>query len=159
MTPLAAQQIPHMDRCQGSTQLIVSGRPFIIFGGELGNFAAGTAAQADDILPRVARAWIQASARKALHDPKTVMRTYVPKKNTLAVASVSASFAWDLNRQDRTGFSCDVFSLRSRSHFFALIPTFIYSPADESQHNQMPLALPDPQLPQFQLHLLCPALY
>jgi len=101
MTPLAAQQIPHMDRCQGSTQLIVSGRPFIIFGGELGNFAAGTAAQADDILPRVARAWIQASARKALHDPKTVMRTYVPKKNTLAVASVSASFAWDLNRPDR----------------------------------------------------------
>jgi len=47
-----------MDRSQASAQLIVGGRPFIIFGGELGNSAAGTAAQADDILPRVARAHI-----------------------------------------------------------------------------------------------------
>src|SRR5260370_7704418 len=91
MTPLAAQQIPHMDRCQGSTQLIVSGRPFIIFGGELGNSAAGTAAQADDILPRVAHAWIQASSRKAPHDPKTVIPTSLPTNNTPPVPSFSSS--------------------------------------------------------------------
>ena len=57
-TPVVAQEIPHLDRSQGSTQLIVGGRPFIAFGGELGNSSAGTAAQADDILPRVARAHI-----------------------------------------------------------------------------------------------------
>lgn len=52
---LAAQDIPHLDRSPSSTQLIVGGRPFLILGGELGNSSAGTAAQADDILPRVAR--------------------------------------------------------------------------------------------------------
>src|SRR5260370_29721951 len=127
MTPLAAQQIPHMDRCQGSTQLIVSGRPFIIFGGELGNSAAGTAAQADDILPRVAAAWIQASARKPLHDPKTVIRTYVPKKNTLAVASVAASCPGISIAQIETGSPCYLFSLRSRGHFLPPIPTVNHS--------------------------------
>lgn len=55
---LAAQEIPHLDRGHGSAQLIVSGRPFLIFGGELGNSSAGTAAQADRILPRIARAHI-----------------------------------------------------------------------------------------------------
>src|SRR5215468_8510722 len=44
---LTAQEIPHLDRGHGSTQLIVAGQPFIIFGGELSNSAAGTAAQAD----------------------------------------------------------------------------------------------------------------
>ena len=55
---LAAQEIPHLDRAHGSAQLIVDGRPFVIFGGELGNSSAGTAAQADRILPQVARARI-----------------------------------------------------------------------------------------------------
>jgi Domain of unknown function (DUF5597)/Beta-galactosidase len=55
---VAAQEIPHLDRHAGSTQLIVGGQPFIAFGGELGNSSAGTAAQADDILPRMARAHI-----------------------------------------------------------------------------------------------------
>ena len=57
-TCLVAQEIPHLDRGPGSTQLIVGGRPFIIFGGELGNSSAGTAAQADRILPQISRAHI-----------------------------------------------------------------------------------------------------
>ena len=52
---LAAQQPPHLDRASGVTQFIVADRPFIVFGGELSNSAAGTAAQADEILPRLAR--------------------------------------------------------------------------------------------------------
>jgi len=52
---LSAQEIPHLDRATGSTQLIVGGKPFLILGGELGNSSAGTAAQADEILPRLAR--------------------------------------------------------------------------------------------------------
>src|SRR6266513_928639 len=58
VTHLATQEIPRVDRSQGSAQLIVGGRPFIIFGGELGNSATGTAAQADEILPRVAHSHI-----------------------------------------------------------------------------------------------------
>jgi hypothetical protein len=38
----------------GLRRLIVSGKPFLIPGGELGNSSAGTAAQADSILPKVA---------------------------------------------------------------------------------------------------------
>ena len=53
-----AQEIPHLNRFHEATQLIVAGRPFVIFGGELGNSSAGTAAQADDILPRLSRSHI-----------------------------------------------------------------------------------------------------
>jgi beta-galactosidase GanA len=35
-------------------QLLVDGKPYVIFGGELGNSSAGTSAQADEILPRMA---------------------------------------------------------------------------------------------------------
>jgi len=52
---LVAQDIPRLDRSEASTQLVVGGRPFLILGGELGNSSAGTAAQADEILPRMAR--------------------------------------------------------------------------------------------------------
>jgi Domain of unknown function (DUF5597)/Beta-galactosidase len=38
----------------GAAQLELEGRPFLILGGELGNSSAGTAAQADVILPRLA---------------------------------------------------------------------------------------------------------
>lgn len=38
-----------------SKQLLADGKPFVIFGGELGNSSAGTAAQADEILPRMAK--------------------------------------------------------------------------------------------------------
>ena len=50
----AAQPAPvHVDAANG--QLLVDGKPYLIFGGELGNSSAGTAAQADEILPRMAR--------------------------------------------------------------------------------------------------------
>jgi hypothetical protein len=35
-------------------QLLVDGKPFLILGGDLGSSSAGTAAQADAILPRLA---------------------------------------------------------------------------------------------------------
>jgi len=38
----------------GSGELLLRGKPFLILGGELGNSSAGTAAQADAILPRLA---------------------------------------------------------------------------------------------------------
>ncbi|HUN72577.1 MAG TPA: DUF5597 domain-containing protein [Steroidobacteraceae bacterium] len=38
----------------GSAQLLLDGRPFLMLGGELANSSAGTAAQADVILPRLA---------------------------------------------------------------------------------------------------------
>jgi Domain of unknown function (DUF5597)/Beta-galactosidase len=48
-----AQQAPvRVDTASG--QLLVDGKPYVIFGGELGNSSAGTAAQADEILPRMA---------------------------------------------------------------------------------------------------------
>src|SRR5882757_5163658 len=53
-----AEDLPHLDRAPRSTQLIVHGAPFLVLGGELSNSAAGTAAQADDILPRVARSHV-----------------------------------------------------------------------------------------------------
>jgi Domain of unknown function (DUF5597)/Beta-galactosidase len=55
---VAAQEIPHLDRGHGTAQLIVGGKAFVVFGGELSNSAAGTAAQADEILPRLARGHI-----------------------------------------------------------------------------------------------------
>jgi len=60
-TGIAAAQtqgIPHLNRAEASAQLIVDNRPFVIFGGELGNSSAGTVAQADRILPQLARAHI-----------------------------------------------------------------------------------------------------
>jgi beta-galactosidase GanA len=36
-------------------QLLVNGKPYVIFGDELGNSSAGAATQADEILPRMAR--------------------------------------------------------------------------------------------------------
>ncbi|HEX3844516.1 MAG TPA: hypothetical protein VHV80_09155 [Steroidobacteraceae bacterium] len=38
----------------GNWRLILQGKPFLVRGGELGNSSARTAAQADDILPRLA---------------------------------------------------------------------------------------------------------
>jgi hypothetical protein len=51
----AATAPPRLERrAAGSWQLIVQGKPFLALGGELGNSSAGTAAQADAILPRLA---------------------------------------------------------------------------------------------------------
>jgi beta-galactosidase GanA len=50
----AAQERPRIKTENGVGQLQVGGKPFLILGGELGNSSAGTAAEADTILPRLA---------------------------------------------------------------------------------------------------------
>jgi hypothetical protein len=57
LVPAAAEanELPRVRVENGASQLIVHGKPYVILGGELGNSSAGTAAQADDILPRLAR--------------------------------------------------------------------------------------------------------
>jgi beta-galactosidase GanA len=50
-----AQDLPVVRIENGASQLIVHGQPFLVLGGELGNSSAGTAAQADSILPRLAQ--------------------------------------------------------------------------------------------------------
>lgn len=52
---LRAREIPHIQMQKGAAQLLVDGRPFLILGGELGNSSASTAAEADRIVPNVAR--------------------------------------------------------------------------------------------------------
>ncbi len=49
-----AAEPPKILRSGDSGQLIVGGKPYLILGGELGNSSAGTAAQADSILSRLA---------------------------------------------------------------------------------------------------------
>ena len=51
---LHAAELPNIKMEHGTGQLIVNGQPFFILGGELGNSSAGTAAQADLILPKLA---------------------------------------------------------------------------------------------------------
>jgi len=46
--------LPAVRQMGNAVQLIVDGKPYLILGGELGNSSAGTAAQADEILPRLA---------------------------------------------------------------------------------------------------------
>jgi beta-galactosidase GanA len=50
-----AQDLPTVRIQNGASQLILHGKPFLVLGGELGNSSAGTAAQADSILPRLAQ--------------------------------------------------------------------------------------------------------
>jgi hypothetical protein len=50
-----AQDLPAIRMQDGASQLIVDGQPFLLLGGELGNSSAGTAVQADSILPRLAK--------------------------------------------------------------------------------------------------------
>ncbi len=45
--------LPAVRQMGDATQLIVDGKPYLILGGELGNSSAGTAAQADEILPKL----------------------------------------------------------------------------------------------------------
>jgi hypothetical protein len=45
---------PGIRHAGSGAQLLLDGKPFLILGGELGNSSAGTAAQADAILPRLA---------------------------------------------------------------------------------------------------------
>jgi len=51
---LRAAELPHFKTENGTGQLIVNSQPFLILGGELGNSSAGTAAQANLILPKLA---------------------------------------------------------------------------------------------------------
>jgi len=51
---LHAAELPQIRMENGTGQLIVNGQPFLILGGELGNSSAGTAAEADLIVPRLA---------------------------------------------------------------------------------------------------------
>lgn len=50
----SAAELPQVKMQNGASQLIVHGQPFLILGGELGNSSAGTAAQADAIIPKLA---------------------------------------------------------------------------------------------------------
>jgi len=52
---IPAQELPTVRVQRGTSQLLVHGEPFLVLGGELGNSSAGTAAQADSILPRLAQ--------------------------------------------------------------------------------------------------------
>lgn len=73
-----AQTQPTVRVQNGASQLIVNGKPLLLLGGELGNSSAGTSAQADTILPRLARlhfntvlmpvAWNQIEPREGQFD-------------------------------------------------------------------------------------------
>jgi beta-galactosidase GanA len=51
---LHGAELPHIRMQNGAGELIVNGKPFLILGGELGNSSAGTAAQADTTVPKLA---------------------------------------------------------------------------------------------------------
>ena len=51
---LYADPLPRIALTNGAGQLIVSGQPFLVLGGELGNSSASTAEQADLIIPKLA---------------------------------------------------------------------------------------------------------
>jgi beta-galactosidase GanA len=75
---LDAAELPHIKMQNGTGQLIVNDQPFLILGGELGNSSAGTAAQADSIIPKLASlhvntllmpvAWEQIEAKEGSFD-------------------------------------------------------------------------------------------
>jgi len=50
-----AQELPTVRIQNGASQLLLHGKPFLALAGELGNSSSGTAAQADEILPKLAR--------------------------------------------------------------------------------------------------------
>jgi hypothetical protein len=54
ISTLHAAELPRVKMENGGSQLIINGQPFLILGGELGNSSAGTAAQADSIIPGLA---------------------------------------------------------------------------------------------------------
>jgi hypothetical protein len=51
----SAAELPTVSKATPGGQLLVHGKPYLILGGELGNSSAGTAEQADEILPRLAQ--------------------------------------------------------------------------------------------------------
>jgi beta-galactosidase GanA len=69
---------PTVHMQNGASQLLVQGKPYLVLGGELANSSAGTAAQADEILPRMRAlhtntvlmpvAWEQIEPREGSYD-------------------------------------------------------------------------------------------
>jgi len=53
IAPVRAGEVPRIRMENGAGQLVVNGRAFLILGAELGNSSAGTAAEADTILPKL----------------------------------------------------------------------------------------------------------
>src|SRR5579862_9555222 len=49
------QDLPTVRMENGASQFLLHGKPYLVLGGELGNSSSGTAAQADEILPRLAQ--------------------------------------------------------------------------------------------------------
>jgi hypothetical protein len=47
-------EVPRIRMENGAGQLVLSGQAFLVWGGELGNSSAGTAAEAEAILPKLA---------------------------------------------------------------------------------------------------------
>jgi hypothetical protein len=47
-------EVPRIRMENGAGQLVVDGRAFLVWGGELGNSSAGMAAEAEAILPKLA---------------------------------------------------------------------------------------------------------
>jgi hypothetical protein len=64
---IRASDLRRIQAENGAGQLVVYGKPFLIRGGELGNSSAGTAAQADAILPGVARMHLNPVLYNARH--------------------------------------------------------------------------------------------
>lgn len=58
MSDAQAQDLPHLLRQGNTTQFIFDGKPFLMLGGELRNSSAGTAEQADSIVPKLAHAHV-----------------------------------------------------------------------------------------------------
>lgn len=50
-----AAQVPAIKNSAAGGQLIIGGKPYLLLAGELGNSSAGTAAQADSVLPKLAQ--------------------------------------------------------------------------------------------------------
>lgn len=75
---LRAAELPHIKMENGVGQLVVNGQPLLVLGGELGNSSAGTAAQADLIVPKLTSmhvntilmpvAWEQIEAKEGSFD-------------------------------------------------------------------------------------------